>query len=106
MSQIIQIKDRLEVRLKPNELLVVKQALIQYLAATDPELTKTQFSNGLMDKLLPYLKDMNSSWSTMEADDLNTSWNAINTMYHSLRGIFRNPETIRKGVKEYIDEAK
>ena len=106
MSQIIQIKDRLEVRLKPNELLVVKQALIQYLAATDPELTKTQFSNGLMDKLLPYLKDMNSSWSTMEADDLNTSWNAINTMYHSIRGIFRSPDTIRKGVKEFIDEAK
>ena len=106
MSSTIPIKDRLETKLKPGELAGVKQALIQYLAATDPELIKTQFSNSLMDKLLPYLKESNSAWATMEAEDLNTSWNAINTMYHSIRGIFRSPDTIRKSVKEFIDEAK
>jgi hypothetical protein len=59
-----------------------------------------------MDKLLPYLKESNNAWASMEAEDLNTSYSAINTMYHSLRGIFRSPEAIRKGVKDYIDDAK
>ena len=85
MSYNVPIKDRLNTKLKPSELLVVKQALIMYLAKADSNVDNTIFTNALMDNLLPYLKDISPAWESIVPEDLNTSWNAINSMYHSLR---------------------
>ena len=90
MSYKVSIKERLDTKLRASELLVVKQALIVYLAAHDPKVENTQFSNSLMDILLPFLKDLSQAWESIEPADLNTSYAAINTMYHSLRGLFRS----------------
>jgi hypothetical protein len=86
------------------ELAIIKQALHAFLADHDPKVEKTTFSNALMDFLLPYLKEISPAWESMKSEDLNTQWNAISSMYHSLRGQFRSLTTIRQGVKDYLEE--
>ena len=66
MSRILPIKFRLNTILRAQELYDIKQALIIYLAANDPELTNTTFSLGLLTILLPYLKSISPAWESME----------------------------------------
>ena len=66
MSRLLPIKFRLNTILRDQELYDIKQALIIYLAANDPELTNTTFSLGMLTIILPYLKSISPEWESME----------------------------------------
>ena len=100
------VKDRLHLRLKVIELQMIKQALFAYLAKHDPDVKKTKFTNTLLDKVLPHLKEVSPSWESMTVELLNTSHNAINQYYHCLRGAFKGLPSLRNSVVEYIASEK
>ena len=57
-----------------------------------------------MDEVLPYLKEVNPGWEGIEQEDLSTTFEAINSYYHSLRGQFRAMTKLQRDVREYVDD--
>ena len=97
------VKNHLNKKLCPKDFASIRDGLIQYLAEKDPKVTKTNFDNPLMQAVLPYVKEYNPGWATLKDDDLSTSYTAIKGYYHSLRGQFRQVETLREKVKAYLE---
>ena len=98
------MKPRLDEKLKPGDLIVVKQAFYQYIAKTDPNLLTLTFENMLIEDLLPILKDLSSVWKDVEASDFSTGYVAINAIYHSLRNAFKSPDRLKQHVLDWLDE--
>ena len=68
----------------------IKQALLNYLAEKNPRCQNTFFNNETMDLILPYLKQLTPLWDDLTPLHLNTSYPAISSYYHSLRGHLKN----------------
>ena len=85
---------------------MIKQALFAFLAKHDPDVKKTKFTNTLLDKVLPHLKEISPTWESMTTELLNTSHNAVNQYYHCLRGAFKGIASLRNSVQEFIESEK
>ena len=98
------IKDRLQERLKPTDIMIVKQALYGFLAKNDPEIKKVKFDNIPLERLLPHLQEFSQSWETVDKNDFNCSFGAINSLYHTIRNQFKNLDTLKKRIQEHKEE--
>ena len=104
MSTFESVKERLNKKMKPSEVMFVKQALYGYMAKYDPELQTKTWEKLALEELLPFLQELSPLWTGMKDDDFVTSYPLINSLYHCIRNQFKSVETLRKRVQEFIDD--
>ena len=98
------VKDRLDGDLTKHEKLQVRQALWTYLKQNDPDITKSKFDGFFCEQLLPHLQKLSPIWDTMRPELFVTSYNVINTVYHTVRNYFQNHESLKKNIESYALE--
>ena len=86
----LKIHERLTEKLRTTDTLLVKQALLKHLAASDPGLHDTVFGAPVLEKVLQALKELSPLWSDVEIKELHLCCEAGTSFYHTIRSHFRN----------------
>ena len=85
MSTSRPIRERFTEKLKPADLINVKNALLQYMSQNDPQVKTIKFETLALDDLLPHLQEFSDSWIGVEKKNFNTTLKAFNSVYQCVR---------------------